>query len=397
MTTRSSAAIHPAPVPRRALERQRAARTGDDWPHAVMVDVLLNGPMARADLARRMKLSNATITRVTSQLLTRGLLVEKPSTAPSGVGRPTVPLDVPSSAHRFLGVRITDSGVQCVLTDFRADVLRTAERTLDDHEPEAVVAAITTMAEELAPTSDLAGVGVCLGGKIDDEGTVVWAPYLNWQDVRFGTLLQRALPHPVTVENDLVALTQAEHWFGHGRGLGQFAVVTLGVGIGLGVVIDNQLVRGPDFGLGLAGHLPLAAEGPTCPRGHVGCAKAMLSTPGIAARLSERLGRPVDFDEFVRLAAAGDPEATAVAGASGRALGVYLSLIANIVMPQAIVLTGEGIELARLTEPVLRGALDALRNRLAAPVPLRIHPTDAHGWARGAAVAAITDYVGRSA
>lgn len=404
MSTPASPALRGFPS-ERAHATSRAARvSNDDWSRMMATEVLLSGPVTRTELADRLGLSNATITRLAAPLLERGIIVEEPAETAARIGRPSHPLNVSPEDHHFIGVRLTASDVQAVLTDFRAETIGHHRVRLpqgadgSQHSPAEIVTAITTAVAALTtPERPIRGVGLCLGGQIDEDGTVSWAPYLGWRNVPIGGLVEAALGIPVTVENDLAALTNAEHWFGRGRGLDQFAVVTLGVGIGLGLVINNRFITGRDAGLGLAGHLPLDPSGPRCPRGHRGCAKALLSTGGIEAALEERRGEATDFATGFDLARGGEPTSREVFSASVEALGRFLSIIANVALPERIIVTGEGIDLAKFDEPALHAEIGALRADLAAPVDLTLHRTKPYMWARGAAVTAIQGYLGARA
>jgi predicted NBD/HSP70 family sugar kinase len=139
----------------------------------------------------------------------------------------------------------------------------------------------------------------------------------------------------------------------------------------------------------LGGHVPLDSDGPVCGSGHRGCSDAMLTESSIRAQVSGRLGRPVDYDEVLALAAAGEPDALAVLRSSGRALGRLVALVANIAMLDTVVLSGEGIGLWRV---VSNEVIEAARNdRDAEASELQISVDDAgvSSWARGAAAVAI--------
>lgn len=87
-------------------------------------------------------------------------------------------------------------------------------------------------------------------GKVSDDGTVLRAPFLQWRNVPLGRLVQERTGMPVAVENDVVALTVGEQWFGAGRGISSFAVLTIGAGVGYGLVIDDRVIAPVDTGLG---------------------------------------------------------------------------------------------------------------------------------------------------
>ena len=364
--------------------------------HEVALEVLLHGPLSRAQLARRLGLSQASLSRLTKPLLADGLLVEAPVRPDPVTGRPGQPLDVVPSSHQFAGIKVTGDRVFAVVVDLRGTVLRDAGAPLDDHVPGAVVRAIAGVVEELADGSGLTGIGIALGGYSPDHRSVFQAPFLEWTEVALADLVEDATGLPTVVENDVVALTAAEHWFGDGRDRRSLAVLTIGAGIGYGLVHHHQLVTHPDMGLGLVGHFPLSQHGPVCAQGHRGCATAMLTIPSLVAQASVALRRTVTYEEVLDLARAGDPACTRLVTEAGAALGRLLAAIANLAMPDRIVLTGEGVALADVAAHAVRAAVAADREPRTSELDLVVRPGDFLQWARGAGVVAIQDFVLRT-
>lgn len=353
--------------------------------------VLVRGPISRGDLARELKLSVASLTRLSKPLLDSGLLVEGELLADGTVGRPVRLLDVRSDSAHFVGVKVTGDMVQAVLTDLRATILAGASLSLTDTSVETVVAGVTALAEQLGSGAgmNLTGIGVSLGGQVRPDGVVHRAPFLGWSDVPLGEMLATSLHLPVVVDNDVTALVAAEQWFGAGRDVADFAVITVGAGVGYGLAIRDHVIRTVDTGLGLGGHFPLDPNGPLCMEGHRGCSTAMLSSPSICAQISAALGHPVDFSEALRLAAEGNRVAGAVFDAAGKSLGRLIAATTNLTMINTVVLGGEGIALFTATEAAVRAAMAADRDPEASEVKLRVASADFTEWARGAAAVAI--------
>ncbi len=243
--------------------------------------------------------------------------------------------------------------------------------------------------------AEVSGLGVSIGGNVADQRVVTRAPFLGWRDVALAERLERELGLPVTVENDVTALTTAEQWFGAVRGRPAFAVVTIGAGVGYGLVVHDRVITTPDSGLGLGGHLPLDPNGPLCLDGHRGCSTAMLSIPSISMQLGIALGREVDYDEVLRLAEEGHPLAVSVTAAAGRALGRMMASIANIAMVDTIVLSGEGVALWNVVGDLALAALAEDRDSEATPVDVHVDDAGFVSWARGAAAVAIQAAIGR--
>jgi predicted NBD/HSP70 family sugar kinase len=365
-----------------------------DPARSVALEVLYHGPLSRAELARRLSLSAGSLTRLSKPLLDIGVLTEVGTQLENRIGRPAVLLDVVPASRHFIGIKLTGDEAIAVLTTLRAEVVASQRAELTSHRPEDVVALMQGLAQELSREVDgIAALGVSLGGRSVDNATVASAVYLGWNDVPVARLLTEATGIPTVVENDVTAVTEAEHWFGAGRQCERFAVITIGVGVGYGLVVHDRLVTSSDAGIGLVGHLPLDPLGPVCPLGHRGCSYAMLSIPGICASTSVALGRDVAYDECLDLAEAGEPAARRVIDDAGSALGKMIALVANLTMPHKVFVAGDGVRLAHVGRTAMMRGLAEWREPRAAPVDVDVQAFDFTEWARGAAVIAIQRYV----
>ncbi|MGO1315733.1 MAG: ROK family transcriptional regulator [Cellulomonadaceae bacterium] len=369
----------------------------DSPTHRVAIEVLLNGPISRAELSRRLGLSPGSLTRLTRPLIASGLLVESDRAAPSmRVGRPSQPLDIIDRSHYFIGIKLTADAAYGVLTTLRAQVLHEARLPIDSHDVDAVAdvaaAAVTRLRRHVPDGRAVTGIGVTLGGNVA-QGEVVRAPYLGWAHVPFGEIVAARTGTAVTVENDVVALTAATHWFGAGRGSQSFALVTIGAGIGFGFVAHGSPVRGAEGGLGVLEHHLLDPGGPVCALGHRGCASAMLTIDSITAQVGVPLHRAVGYDEVLTLSADGDGAARRVVQDAGRALGRLIAAAANFTLTDRVVVGGEGVQLARAAGDVLTAEIAARRVRGAHDLDVSLLSPGFTDWARGAAVHAIQRFV----
>lgn len=354
---------------------------------AVARAVLIHGPVSRRDLTARLGLSPASLTRLAKPLIEKGLLVELGEIAGGSVGRPTRPLDIAPGLGTFAGVKITGDQVVAVGTDIRAEMIAGDERAIEDSSPGAVLELVADTVRGLG-LDGLRGLGVSLGGVVHD-GVASSAPFLDWIDVDVQSALEDELGIPVAVENDVVALAEAERWFGVGRGLDGFVTITIGAGVGYGLVVSGEVVRTPDATTGTGGHIPLDPFGPVCTDGHRGCAQAMLSSGSVMAQMSAALGRPVDYQETLDLASNDHPAARAVVDAAGTALGKLIALAANLSLQSSIVLSGEGVGLFQVAQEATWKAIAAGRDAQAASVDVHVDESGFRAWARGAAAVAI--------
>jgi predicted NBD/HSP70 family sugar kinase len=360
----------------------------------VAVEVLRNGPLPRAELARRLGLSPGSLTRLTRPLVDSGLLVEGATDVRTRTGRPSLPLDVQPSSRRFIGVKVTGDALFAVVTDLRAAVLAEHGAPLPGRGPQAVVGAVTdAVARMREEHGEIAGLGVGIGGRVSERHDVTKAQFLGWQEtVPLAPRLQAATGLPTVVENDVRALTVAEHWFGAGRGLQSLVVVTIGVGVGCGIVVHDRLVEGAHGAGGSVGHRPLPGWA-ICAEGHRGCAEGLLTSGAITAAVGQALGRSVTYDEVLELAGAGQPAARCAVADAGRALGLLVADIANLVDPDLVILTGEGVGAVDIARSELDAALEESRDPAGPPVRVDVQPFPFTEWARGAAAVAVQAHV----
>ncbi|MCU1469234.1 MAG: MarR family transcriptional regulator [Glaciihabitans sp.] len=383
-----------------AAERVRMRISTQPWTpdagasRSVALEVLLNGPLSRSDIARKLDLSAGSLTRLSTPLIESGLLVEVEEQSDGRAGRPSRPLDIVPASQHFIGMKLTADEVLGVLTDLRANVLASRSIRLTSREPGAVVAVLVEVVSALsASVPSITAIGVGMGALIAEHSIVETAPFLGWSDVALGAMLETATGIPTVIENDVVAFTESEHWFGAGRGRDRFAVLTLGAGIGYGVVIHDDIVVDADSGIGLVGHWPLDPFGPLCPAGHRGCARSVLTMSAIGSAVSLALDRPVSYEEALDLAVAGEPAARRVVDDAGRGLGRMIAAVANLTAPELIVLGGEGVRLAEVAATAIHDGIQADRDPRAHEVTLVTTPGDNTEWCRGAAVIAIQRFV----
>ena len=369
--------------------------TTGNGPSAVALEVLIHGPISRSDIARRLDLSAGSLTRLSTPLIDSGLLVEVGERTDGRAGRPSRLLDIIPASRCFVGAKLTGDAVLGVVTDLRANVLASSSITLLSREPASVARTIATLVAELAArVPQITALGVGIGGLVADHGIVTRAPFLDWwSEVDLGAMLERETGLPTVIENDLTAFTEYENWFGAGRSADRFAVITLGAGVGYGLVVGGEVVVSDDSGIGLVGHWPVDPFGAVCPSGHRGCAKSVLTESAIVNGVSAALNRSVDYDEALGLAAAGEPAARRVVDDAGRGLGRLLAAVENLTTPELVIIGGEGVRLFDVAEAAVREGLARDRDPRASDIPIVTTTGDHTEWCRGAAVIAIQAYV----
>jgi predicted NBD/HSP70 family sugar kinase len=348
------------------------------------------GPISRTDIAERADLSPATITDITAVLIEQGLIYEHEAGVSTGGRRPIL-LALNRQAGLVLGAKLTDREIVSALIDLDAEIVDRQTAALgDDGSLEHVVDVLAGLVADLRsrhPGRRIFGLGLGLAGVVDRRsGVCRFSPFFQWHDVPIGRLLEERLALPVVLDNDVNTLTLAEQWFGAGSGVADFLVVTLGRGVGMGMVLDGRLYRGGNGGAGEFGHATMATDGPLCDCGKRGCLEALVSSPALLRRLQSTLGSEVTFDEAVALARAGDPTARAVFAEAGRILGLALSHLINIFNPPLLIVGGEGAVAADLFLDPLRETLRANSfDGFFGDLRLVVESWGDDAWARGAA------------
>lgn len=354
-----------------------------------------HGPLGRNELAERTRLSSAAVTGVVAELIEQGLVAEGRSGRPRG-GRPPVLLELAYDAWHVVGVKVMEGALEIVLTNLRTDVLARRHVALGSTEPEALierlVAEVNGLLEDSGRSPErLVGLGVGMAGVIDpEEGVCIYSPFLHWQQVPVRRLIEAQLARPVHVDNDVNALAAAEMLFGRGKGARNFAVVTVGRGIGAGLVLGGEIYRGADGGAGELGHTVSEPGGRACECGKRGCLEAYAAEPALLEQARERYAefrrRALGAEDLVRAAREGHEGARALLGEAGERLGVALANLVNLFNPELIVIAGEGVRLGgNFLGPMERALRSNAFNGLAERLQVHVNPWGDDTWARGAA------------
>jgi predicted NBD/HSP70 family sugar kinase len=389
-----------------ALARGTAPGPGAEGTRSqLFAEVLTSGPLSRTQLAQRTGLAQSTVTKVVNPLIASGFVAET-GEHHVGVGRPQRLLEVAAQRHAVIGLRLAPGAVTRVLTDLRARILLRRERRLTaGHDPSAAIAAAAAVVGQLLAADRgapgrLIGVGVGVGGHVEPgSGRVVSSGILGWAEVDLAASLGAATGLPTVVGNDVDALAVAERWFGLGRGVETFALVTVGPDIGCGLVLGGELFTGSTGAAGELGHIPVRADGEACGCGRRGCLETVACDEAVI-RAIERAGgaRPASIEEAVSLARGGDPRAKAAFAAMGEELGRALATLSNLVNPARIILAGERAEAFDLFGPSCERSWRAHAYSTAArDCTLKVAVTDDAQWARGAACLVIREAVVGSA
>lgn len=368
------------------------------------------GASSRADLARWLDCSPASVTAVAAELIEAGLVREQTREADTpreaARGRPPVALAVAPDVTAVAGIKLSDDAHSAVIVDFAGAVvgeatLPSAAHSLSLEATVAEVEALLDAALEAAglTRAHLSGIGVGLPGIIDHAaGIALWSPILTERRAPLGLALGERLGLPVAVDNDANLLALAELWFGAGRAMTDFAVVTIENGIGMGLVLANRIFRG-GTGLGMElGHIKVQLDGALCRCGNRGCLEAYVADYALVREAQTALGWNRDTTGSARAlletlyaeAKAGHAAARSIFRRAGRYLAVGLANVTELFDPHLIIISGGEMRFDFLYAEDVLAEVAALTDLTGRPAPkVEINAWGDLVWARGAAALAL--------
>lgn len=338
---------------------------------AILDLVREDGPISRSEIARRLHLSASTVTRIVNVLIGEDLLLESEEGNSSGGRRPIL-LTLNHRSSLIVGVYVGQNMLGA-LADLQGTILE--RRVVPSQPGEEGVDQLEGLIRELIDAAEQLGIrvrGVGVGAPAVTDfanGVVRWAPALGWRDLPLRQMLEEALGVPVFVENEVNLIALGESWRGAGQGMRNLLCISLGAGIGAGLILDGRLYRGTRYASGEVGYIvpDRTFLGGTCDR--YGCLESLAGSDGIVQRTLSRLDGDsssplsalIDEDPALLtvekvLAAArdGDGLAREVVAETVDYLSIAVANLACILDPDRIVISGELADFGELfIEPIL--------------------------------------------
>jgi predicted NBD/HSP70 family sugar kinase len=327
-------------------------------------------------------------------LISSGLVIETGLGKSTGGRKPTL-LDINEKFGLVMAVKIEARRVISGLYDLRTNKLA-GQITEFSAEPEVstVIEIIHDDLRSYAETSDILGVGLGVSGFVSDNGTIIYTPILNWRNIDLAEILLPDKNIPVVTDNDVNAFTLAEGWLGAGRGFNDFLCVTVGEGVGSGLMIDGTLHRGAFGGAGEIGHVTLDPNGPRCRCGEKGCLEALASDYFLRNEAKKIELYPPTVDRLLAATENGMPEARNIFERLGHNLGLGIKNLVNTLNPEAVILGGERLNAADYFMPELkREVLNHSFPEEARTLKIVRANLGEEGWLIGAALLAIRNFL----
>ena len=357
------------------------------------------GPISRTGLIRLSNLSAGTISNITNSLIADDI-VQETGEGESRGGRRPVLLRLNHQAGFVIGLKLMEQAITIAVTNLDAKVIFHQVFPLNvdipsphpEHVLTAVIEAIEhALVASAVQRSRVVGIGIGMAGVIDGErGICHYSPYFAWREVDIARPIATHFDLPVYVENDVNTLTIVEKWFGYGRDISNFIVVTIGRGIGTGIVVNGQFYRGAMGGAGEFGHITMLDGDPPTSLEQLASDDAILHyAQEVAAKGSNSTLSSIEnlsLEAVVKAADEGDLIAQNLLADAGRWLGIGISTLINILNPQLVIVGGEGVQAGKWRlEPMREAIHKHVFDGLADGLDIVIEPSGDKTWARGAA------------
>lgn len=368
--------------------------------------------ISRAEIAKTLGLTSATISSGISDLMRQGIVREAGMGDSSG-GRKPVLVELDKRQMFFVGVDIHKDGVKVAIVNINGKILYCDEyplRGVDDDLKDQVNAAICQVREKSKIDADrLYGIGIGMHGVVDiSRDITVFAPAMALRDVVVKPYVEQEQNLPVLIDNDANAMAVGELWFGHARNLRDFIFVSAGKGIGAGIMFNGQIYYGKSFTAGEIGHIRVSDNGRKCVCGRFGCLDTVAAERPLIQEVQEKIRsgadsvildlldgdlEHLDLNTIIRAAMLGDACAVAGLETVGRYLGIALSYVINILNPEGVILGGSLSQAGDIIlQPLIRAAEDGSMAESVQDMTILCSATGENAGVIGAAAMVIQQY-----
>lgn len=303
------------------------------------------GAITQVEVADATGLSPATVSIIVNELVSAGVLT---TTQVTRSGRRATRVALSSGLGLVAGLHFSTRSLRVVLCDPEGTVVADQRMPLgSDHRADTSLDQAAELLADLlsdlgAARDELQGVGLAICAPYDPATDMLSVPGLlrGWDEVRVAESMGRRVGKPVVVDNDANLAMLAEARFGVARGATSAVFVSIGHGIGAGILSNGQILRGHAGLAGEIGHIQVADNGQLCKCGNRGCLEVMVNSSAITAALRGVVG-PIALRDVILMARQGDIGATRVIADAGRHIGFAIAALCNVVSPEITVVGGE--------------------------------------------------------
>ncbi len=369
----------------------------------ILNTIRTSGAISRVEIAEITGQSRASVTNITAKMIEENLIFEKETASSGERGRNRVLLALNPEAAFVVGVKLSTFRIVCAVADMTGRmissiVMSMLTRNLPvDSIADLIEDGIRQCVDKAQlPISSISGIGLGIPGFVNSRlGICYWTPLYQKGDIPLKELIEKRFGIKTYVDNDTNTVTLAHQWFGEGRGVNDFLVVSFEEGLSMGIVVNGQLYRGANGIAGEFGHTVVNPDGPSCYCGRKGCLAAYASGVAIilAARKAVDEGKwkrarddEITLEEVIEAAKEDKDVFRSIFERIGSYLGIGLSSLIQAFNPQKIIITGSAVMVGDLMFKTMNEAVQSridvdLGHSVDIVIP-EWHHTD---WAQGAA------------
>lgn len=310
-------------------------------------------PISRADISVKTGLNKTTVSSLVTELIDSHFVTEIGLGESSG-GRKPMMLLFNQRAGYAIGVDLGVNYILAMVTDLGGTVVKEKRIDMTDWSVETVTEKLKKCIHSLikkTPSSPygIIGIGVGVPGLVDDQGNVLSAPNLGWTDVPLQEMLEREFDLPIAIDNEANVGALGEKEFGAGRSVSNMIYLSVGIGIGAGIILNDALYRGVSGFSGEVGHMTLAQDGPLCGCGSRGCWETFASEKALIhqakslqlvdekIQVAEAIDK-INLNTLLSLAKRGHRPVIDLFANTGHWLGVGITNLVNVFNPELIVI-----------------------------------------------------------
>ncbi|EEX37579.1 N-acetylglucosamine repressor [Vibrio metschnikovii] len=314
------------------------------------------GPISRIQVADVSQLAPASVTKITRQLLERGLIKEVAQQASTG-GRRAISLTTEVEPFHSIAVRLGRDYIQLSLYNLGGQELACSSYEFHyAHQPQLIEGLIhhlkAFLAQQQSNIKQLIAIGIALPGLVNPElGVVEYMPNIEIDALGLGDIIRDHFHVECFVGNDVRGMALAEHYFGASQDCQDSILVSVHRGTGAGIIVNGHVFLGTNRNVGEIGHIQIDPLGEQCQCGNFGCLETVASNPAIVARVKKRLAQgyksslsdlpKVTIDDICQHALQDDELAKQALVQVGNQLGKAIAMTINLFNPQKVIIAGD--------------------------------------------------------
>ena len=315
---------------------------------SLVLETIINAsPISRAKIATLTGLNKGTVSSLVSELLDEKLINESGPGKSSGGRRPVI-LHFNKIAGFSLGIDLGVNYILGILTDLQGNIIQEETVYFNHLSYEEIINKLFAIIDHLiaqSPESEygIVGMGIGVPGTVSKDGEILLAPNLDWKNVNLKTVLQDKYRIPIIIENEANAGAHGEKQFGVGKAFDNIVYVSVGMGIGVGLILNGKIYKGNHGFSGELGHMTIEVNGLECRCGNNGCWELYASEQALVASAKQLQNttdsnEDISFEDLCQQAENGEKETVELFEKIGAYLGVGINNIINTFNPQQVII-----------------------------------------------------------